>query len=206
MNTGLPNQNRAQEVLEGYAAATPGGNDYRILRDWIAQFPEFAEDLEIFAASRAIARHVPDETPTAEEEAARQTAAAELLKRLMPARGQSPSPIASLTGLAEKKGLDKAKFAHLTGLSVSLVMYLEKRRLAAASVPKALVRRVAHVLGAADESVAAYLGRPSGPLLQANFKAAKMPDAESAQKDFRQAVAEDQTLTAIQKEELLKLV
>ena len=70
----------------------------------------------------------------------------------------------------------------------------------------ALICRIADALGAAESPVAAYLGHASGPLPQADFKAVTMPDAAGEQKDFTRAVAEDQTLTAKQKEELLRLV
>lgn len=191
------------EVLEGYAAATPDGNDSAILRDWIRRHPEFADDLADFAASRTVVLYCVDVEPTpGEEERDRERAGQRLAAALSEMR--RPNPIASLTGLAENKGLNKKAFADAAGLSLSLVMYLEKRRLEFGSIPRALIGRLATIIGTAEESVAAYLRQ--GPELapDANFKASRMP-SDVVQKNFADVVNEDQILSAEQKSELLKL-
>ncbi len=191
------------EILEGYAAATPDGNDSAILRDWIRRHPEFADDLADFAASRTVILYCVDVEPTPEEEErARERAGQRLAAALSEMR--RPIPIESLTGLAERKGMNKKAFADAAGLSLSLVIYLEKRRLAFESIPRALIGRLASIVSVAEESVAAYLRQ--GPELApaANYKAARMP-GEVVQKSFADAVREDQILSPEQKSGLLKL-
>lgn len=191
-------------ILEGYAAATPDGNDGEVLREWIRRHPEFADELADFAASRTVVLYCVDVEPTPdEEERDRELAGQRLAAALSEMR--RPNPIASLTGLAESKGLNKRAFADAAGLSVSLIMYIEKRRLEFGSIPRALIGRLASIVGAAEESVAVFLRQ--GPELapDANFKAARMP-SEVVQKKFADVVREDQMLSAEQKSELLKLV
>lgn len=187
------------DVLEGYAAATPAGNDNRILREWIANYPAFAAELADFAAARAIVRHLPEEDLSADEELRLRELAARRL-RGAPARNS----IDSLTRLAEAKGLNKPKFAAALGLSTSLLMYLEKRRLEFATIPKAIIGRISGILGTGEESVAAFLARGPEPVPQASYKAALMPE-EATARSFSDAVRGDQILTPEQKKELLSL-
>lgn len=192
-----------EAVLEEYAAETPDGNDGEVLREWIRRHPEFADELADFAASRTVILYCVDVEPTPdEEERDRELAGQRLAAALSEMR--RPNPIASLTGLAESKGLNKRAFADAAGLSVSLIMYLEKRRLAFETIPRALIGRLASIISVAEESVAVYLRQ--GPELapDANFKAARMP-SEVVQKKFADVVREDQTLSPAEKSELLKL-
>ncbi len=191
------------DVLEGYAVETPDGNDNAVLRDWIARHPEFADDLADFAAARAIVRHTPDEEPSADEEARDRKLASERLAGVLEQLRKAPE-ISSLTQLASDKGLNKSAFANALGLSLSLLMYLEKRRLDVASVPRRIVARIGELLGTGESAVAAYLSKSPDALPQANYKAALMPKAVG-RKDFAAAVAEDQTLSPEQKRNLLKM-
>ena len=62
------NEVNLDEVLEEYAAATPAGNDLKVLQSATEKYPQFADDLADFAAARAVVKHAPEEELTAEEE------------------------------------------------------------------------------------------------------------------------------------------
>jgi transcriptional regulator with XRE-family HTH domain len=183
------------EVLEGYASDTPDGNDQETLKRWMDNNPEFADELMDFAAARAFARNaysdpLPDETHYAE------IGMSVLRAALVPNRG-----LESLAASAEKRGWKKPEFAQRLGISLSLLMYLEKRRVLFQSIPESLVKKIAGLLETSEQAIASYLSlQPAAG--EASFKSPTRPE-EVEQKDFADAVLEDQTLTAAEKQKLL---
>lgn len=100
--------------------------------------------------------------------------------------------------------MNKSAFAEALGISISLLTYLEKRRLNYASIPMRFIHKIAESLKTSEESIAAYL--QGGPKMsaQASFKADQRPISRGV-KDFLEAVNEDPGLTAEQKQELIDL-
>ena len=187
------------EVLEGYAIDTPEGNDQETLRRWMERHPEFAEELMDFAAARAYVRNV-DEGPLPDEE----RYAAIGLNVLKSVLGTEVTALNSLTEVAEAKGWKKPEFARKLGLSMSLLMYLEKRRVTIATVPKAIVAKIAELLETSEREIGAYLLQPPSMAGEASFKSQTRPE-EERQKDFADAVREDQSLSPGEKQDLLSL-
>lgn len=187
------------EVLEGYAVETSGGNDLAVLRRWIEENPEFADDLMEFAAARAIVAQ-PDEEFTEDEEARFRELGRSVLANAMTKAQEAPQ---SLAAAAAEKGWDKAEFAKRLGISISLLMYAEKRRLQFSSIPKVMIERIAGLLEMTEQTVANYLQMPAATG-GTSFKTATRPDSVS-QKSFADAVREDQTLTTAEKRALLDL-
>lgn len=196
-----------EEVLEEYAAATPTGNDLKILRSLTDKYPQYRDELADFAAARAVVKYAPDEDISIEEEKRFSEAGLKNLRLILGSlNAVSPSQNAlhSLTDAAKARGMNKKNFAAALGLSVSLVQYLEKRRLAFASIPRTIIARVAKVLEAGEEAVAAYLNQPPDTAMQASFKATERAE-EMPPKDFAEAVREDQMLSPDEKRKLLEL-
>jgi transcriptional regulator with XRE-family HTH domain len=191
------------EILEGYAFETPAGNDQKILQKWMERYPFFAEDLMDFAAARAVAKFSPEPEISAEEEARYREKALRNLRAFL-GKSTHQSALESLTDKAKEKGMNRAKFAAALGLSVSLVQYLEKRRLDFASIPKAVIKKIADALETSEELVAGYLNRPPVSAVNASFKAQERPE-EMKPKSFADAVREDQTLSSEEKQKLLEL-
>lgn len=188
------------DVLEGYALETQAGDDLEVLQRWMTENPEFAEDLMDFAAARSQMRHI-DADISAEEEARYAQFGKATLERVL--SGTVELVLESLTSLAQEKGLRKSEFAAKLGLSVSLTMYLEKRRLQFATIPDAIVKRISDVLEITERSVSSYLRLPA-TAGEASFKAATRP-GEVTQKSFAEAVSEDQSLPPAEKQKLLEL-
>jgi len=196
---------KLEEVLEEYAVATPAGNNLKVLRDTAENHPEFAGELADFAAARAVARHAPEEELTVEEETRARESAVTNFRLLLDSPAFSSTPaLESLTEAAKKQGLNRSKFAAALGLSVSLVQYLEKRRLDFATIPKAVIKKIAGALQMGEETISGYLNRPPDLLTNASFKTADRP-GELKPKTFAEAVREDQTLTSAEKNKLLEL-
>jgi hypothetical protein len=193
---------KLEDVLEGYAVDTPDGNDPATLRKWVTDHPEFADELLEFAAMRSRVMHMPDPVMSATEIEASMSRGRAALAMFRDTSKKKPVSIRSLTELASQHGLNKQGFAKAVGMSLSLIMYMEKRRLIAASVPDRIIKKTAEVLRTTKESVAEFLhGTPAAGSL--SYKAESRPE-EMQQKDFAEAVAEDQTLSDEQKRSLLE--
>ncbi len=192
------------DVLEEYAMAAPEGNDGQVLRSIIEKYPQFGAELEDFAAARAIVRYAPDPEFSATEEARYQEIGLNNLRKVLSGKATQQPALQSLTDTAKAKGLNRSKFAAALGLSVSLVQYIEKRRLDFASIPKAIVAKIAEVLDTGEELVANYLKLPPNLATNASFKVSGRPE-EMQSKSFDEAVREDQTLSGEEKRKLLEL-
>ncbi len=192
------------DVLEGYAVETPDGNDLEILKKWMSKYPDAADDLMEFASMRAEIKHAPEPKISDEDTSRYKAKGLEMLGQFINASKKKSDTISSLNALAEAQGMDKKAFAAVLGVSISLLTYLEKRRLQAASIPRQLVVKIAESVKTTEESVAAYLS--GGPSLstQTSFKAETRPET-AEEKDFADAVNEDPGLTAEQKQALLSL-
>lgn len=191
-----------QRVLESYAAETPDGNDNAILEKWMAKFPQYASDLMEFAAERSHMSILsgsdlaPDQVRGFVEKGRKK------FSSLLEDAKAGSSKVSSLIRTAEERGMDKTAFARAVGLSISLLIYLEKRRVLAATVPEKVVAAIAEAIGASSKAVRAYLELPRSAA-GLNFKAVDRP-AEVGQKDFAEAVRQDGTLSEDQKRSLLE--
>ena len=192
------------DVLEGYAVETPAGNDQAILRKWMEQYPHYASELMDFAASRALIRFAPEEELSAQEEARYQEIALNNLRSFLGSTNAARNVPASLTDLAKEKGLNKAKLASAVGVSMSLLMYLEKKRLEYASIPKAVIKKIAEVLDTGEEMISSYLRQGPDLATDVSFKTTTRPE-EVKLKSFADAVREDQMLSPEEKRKLLDL-
>lgn len=191
-----------EDVLEGYAIETPEGNDPAVLRKWMADYPEFADDLLAFAGDRSRVRNLPDPVLTETEIKTSMVRSREALKAVRGSYAGEATSIGSLMDRAKEHGLNKESFAKAVGLSLSLIVYFEKRRLIAASIPDRVIKKTAEVLRSTKEAVEEYLHRP--PVAgTANFKAETRPKAPQ-QKEFAEAVKEDLDLTDEEKRSLLE--
>lgn len=201
----MTTETKLQEILEEYALAAGSRNDKQILQKMTQKYPEFAADLQDFAAARAVLNYAPEPDMSASDEKRFGEIGRENLRTVLSELNSAPKPaLESLTDAAKAKGMNRAKFAHALGLSVSLVQYLEKRRLEFASIPKIVISKVAEVLETGEESVANYLNQ--SPIIAANasFKTNTRPE-EPQPKDFSDAVREDQQLSSDEKTKLLEL-
>ena len=192
-----------EEILEEYAAETPTGNDLKILQTFSEKYPQFADDLADFAAARAVVKHAPEEDLTAEEEERFQESGLNNLRFVLSSLNPSNS-LHSLVETAKQKGLSRAKFAAALGLSTSLVIYLEKRRLDFATIPQKIRTKISQVLEVTEESVVNFLNQTSKYAADMNFKTETRPEAQPP-KSFADAVREDQQLSAEEKRKLLEL-
>ncbi|REJ76220.1 MAG: hypothetical protein DWQ47_11440 [Acidobacteria bacterium] len=193
-----------EEVLEGYAVETPKGNDPEVLQEWIREYPEFADELMDFAATRSRIDHMPDPVLSPEDEgAARSRGAAAMKSVLGELADRESSRISDLIKTAEEKGLDRTVLAMKLDMSVTFLLKLNRRAIKAASIPQGLVEKISTELGVAAESVRTYFELPQRAA-GSEFKASDRPESPD-QEDFAKAVELDLHLSPGQKDSLLKL-
>ncbi len=195
------NETILTDVLEEYALAAPHGFDQETLKQMCDKYPQFAADLKDFAAARAVIKYAPEVEISAADEARFQQIGMENLRTVL---SESNNSLESLTDAAKAKGLNRSKFAAALGLSVSLVQYLEKRRLEFASIPQNVVAKIAEVLETGEELVANYLNQTAVSSASASFKTETRPE-ELKPKSFAEAVREDQQLSNEEKQRLLAM-
>lgn len=199
-------QTNLNEVLEEYAIAAGAKNDHEILRAVIEKYPQFADDLMNFAAARAFAAFSPETEISTAEEAEFQKFGLEHLRRVLSgASEQNAAMPLSLTETAKAKGLNKAKFAAALDISLSLVMYLEHKRLEFVTIPQTIIGKIAQLLDTSEDSIAEYLNQPPNFAAGASYKAETRPENDLKPKKFAEAVREDQQLSTEQKRKLLEM-
>jgi hypothetical protein len=178
-----------------YASAFRSGRAPRI-EDYVRRYPQFTGELLEFAiyfhtvALDSEPLEEPDEltlSPAAEKALAR-------IHEQLATYAPSPSPSAqaasqatpAIEGLVQRGiqlQLTPPQLAEAVGLTTALIARLEARAIAAASIPRALIERLAATLQTAPEAIAAYLrgGQAAG------FYLAEQPPAQQ-QESFLDAV------------------
>ena len=192
-----------EDVLEEFAlAVSHEGNDEKILREMTGKYPQFREHLFDYAAMLSFEKHTPEaEIPTEEMKKFEEKGLQNLQKFLDENR---QTKLESVADKARELGMKKGKFAKALGVSVSLVMYLEKRRLDFSTIPKDLIKRIAETIKTTEDAVANYLKRSMTLSEQTSYKSDSRPE-DLKQKSFADAVKEDTNLTSDEKEKLLNL-
>ncbi|MGI8495105.1 MAG: hypothetical protein ACR2L1_07310 [Pyrinomonadaceae bacterium] len=198
------NEIKLTDVLEEYALAAPDENDSQKLAQVKSLYPQFAGELDDFAAARALLKYAPEAEFSAAEVGHFQALGRRNLQIVLSELNAGENALESLTDAAKAKGLNRSKFAAALGLSVSLVQYLEKRRLEFSTIPHNVIAKVAEVLETGEAIIADYLNQAAVSPVNASFKATTRPE-ELKPKSFAEAVREDQTLSAEEKNNLLEM-
>jgi transcriptional regulator with XRE-family HTH domain len=171
----------------------------RPLRDWLAAYPDFASDLVEWAAGAPLTDYA--ETLPADPDGEARTLDAALL-RVAEMRAaylaDTPAPLASLYEAAKANGLTPKTLAERLGVGLSTVGKLQQRLFRVASLPEALLRRLADALNVTTAQVLDYLRQPVTLAPRASYKADGVPQV-AAQEEFAQAVRACRDMTDAQK-------
>lgn len=146
-------------ITERYVAELKAGRQPR-LEEYLVRYPGSASAIADFVAYyQAVELQLPEEDlayhpPTLESRA--------LFQR---ARQQARSPSEPLMSLlvAPQGTLTPAQLAHELDISEDIVMLLEQRVLAEATIPVHLVERLAFTLRRPEQEIRAYLRQPPPP-------------------------------------------
>jgi hypothetical protein len=147
-----------------YAIAWDEGQSPRV-EDYAARYPAFAREIAAFALYYATIGH-PHGSDAPEPEPALAPAAERALGRIAASItpvGAAPAPAGRLDGLMRqgaRVGYPAPQLAKRVGLSPDVLAKLEAHRIEAATVPEALVRRLAATLHVTPTAVSAFLSHP----------------------------------------------
>ncbi len=198
------------DVLDAYMA-TAASPDWATLVSWIERYPAFEQELTEFAVSwsRAEALAPVSEPAQAEveERVRRGVAVARRVLAAQPgvAAAEAGATISSLLEAGRSRGLTPQQLAEQTDLSPVLVRQLDRRLIRYASIPGAVIDRIAQIVGEESASIRRYL--MGGPRLAAGarYKAEQAPTLAEPQ-EFAAAVRSDPMLRADQRQRLLGLI
>lgn len=146
------------QITAQYADEFAAGQAPR-LEDYVQRYPQFAAELADFVLYfHSVSSHLPapDAVPAPSPSAAAQAALARIRE---PAAAYAVTPIESLVKSGKAAGYTARQLAAAVGLSHDLLGKLESKSIAANTIPRTLIRRLADTLAAAPEAVAAYLGQ-----------------------------------------------
>lgn len=182
----------------------------RVLAGFMRRYPQFAVELMDCAATACINELSPatarDVESDAEQENSIVRRGMETAARLLAARRSTlnlSAPVAPLAGLrkeAEARGLTIQSLAAATGLTVPIIVKLDRRLIRFASIPRQAIERIAGALGRTTEAVAACLSTGDPQFATgAHFMAETAPQMP-VQQDFFDAVETDLNLSDGQKQ------
>lgn len=178
-------QEEIDRITAEYADAFRAGRAPKI-EDFVQRYPEYAAELLAFAVDfRTIGFDLPD--PDAVPDAQPSPAAQQVLARIRADIPVGPlSAIEALVKQGDTMGLSPLALAEAVGLSPDLLGKLEAHAIAAATIPRALVQRLAQTLLVAPETIAAFLGTMHPAQAGAFFYAEQAPAQQ--QESFLDAV------------------
>jgi hypothetical protein len=202
------NDRALADLLDAYVAATAAQPSYGALAEWVRRYPRYAAELTEFTAHWSLAAHLSSPPDAATDEAALVRRGMDLLQPLLQrgnAQRPADDPITTLLAAAKAEGLSVQDLAERSGLTVPLVMKLDRRLIRAATIPAAVVSGVAQALRRDATAVSAYLLQ-AGPRFAAgaSYLAREAP-ALAGQEDFLDAVRADRTLPEARRAALLAM-
>jgi len=182
------------DVLNEFVAENDGPTAQN-LAEWAGRYPQYRRELVDFAAAWAqqlVLPPAPELGPETEKVLIERTMSHVLnvaYERDVKARGQAESdgPIDSLTGQAERAGMNAQEFAKSCGLDLALVSKLNSRQIEPQTIPARLVKHIARLFGNSVAAVTAYLVLPPQALAGRAFLARDKP-ASTGRQSFADAV------------------
>ena len=171
----------------------------RPLRRWIADYPHFADDFVTWATDFPLIQDAAHraENPQAAvyraenyaEEARLEKVGRSVVAEMRAQYGMAAPPLVSLSEAARRRNLRLKEVAERVGIGLPIVSKLEQRLLQFATLPDALIRRLAETLEIGTETVRDYLRQPptlaAGAAYQYTGKAAPQV---AQQEDFAEAI------------------
>jgi hypothetical protein len=203
---------RLDEVLESYLA-TCTSSDAPSLAEWAARYPQFAEELFEFAATRGLIDALPERVSEAEERAVESRAGSILRDVWRGERGQTSEQraasarrgaLVSLVGEAGRAGMSSADLANRANLSPTLVDQLDDHQIEFSTIPKEVIEDLSRALDRRFGVVATYLR--SKPSLRAAARIGQRHDSRvAADESFLEAVRRAPDLSVERRRRLIDL-
>lgn len=177
-------QRELDRITAAYADEFAAGRAPR-LDDYVRRYPQYAAELADFVLYfHSVSRHLPE--PDAVPAPAPSQAASAALRRIRePAAAYGAVAVESLVRLGVARGFAPQRLAAAVGITSGLLGKLEGKTIAAQTIPRTLIERLAATLATAPDALAAYFER-AAPAQQPQFYAEQPPALR--QETFLEAV------------------
>ena len=161
----------------------------RSLQGWIAEHPDFAEDFVGWAVDLPLWEGLKYRRDDPAEEARLAKIGRSVVAEMRARYGMAPTPLDSLADAARRQNLRLRDVADRLGIGMPIVSKLEQRLLRYASLPEALIRKLAETLEIGMEAVQDYLRQPPTLAAGAAYQyTGKTAPQVQGQVDFADAV------------------
>jgi hypothetical protein len=198
-------ETRVDDVLMTYAVSSPGPG-YEQLRDWIAKYPQYAEELIDFTAQWAVIHDVPMPADLAAVDEKRLVLRGmSIVRNLLHAAGvevesiqqqeqlDAAQPLESLLQAARDRHMSLQDIAERGQLSVALVRKLDRRLIRLDTIPNELIILLASIVGCSSRAITEILrGAPTLPR-GAQYRAEQAPEVGEPE-SFAEALSRDRTM------------
>lgn len=196
------NRHELERLTARYADDFRAGKAPRI-EDYIRRYPQYAVELgEFFVYFHTVGEEaiVPDAVPAPQLSPAAQKAMARIRQQYT-----QQTALDSLTRQGIKLNLAPPQLAERVGLSTDVILRLEARAIAAASIPRTLIQRLAAALQVRPDAVVSFLSGASGLAEQPGFYYADQAPTQR-QDNFLDAIRASSQLSAEGKAEWERIV
>jgi hypothetical protein len=164
-------------------------NKPKSLKEWIREYPKFAEELLLWSADEPVFRVAePRGAYTVTEERVL-AIGRELLTTRKTLMMGTATAFAGIVPAAKEKGLSVRTLAKQVGIGVTFIAKLQDRLLVPGSVPETLLNRLGEALDVSVEQLRAYLQRPPQMATGAMYRADDVPQV-GTQQSFSSALKE----------------
>jgi transcriptional regulator with XRE-family HTH domain len=161
----------------------------RPLKHWIAEYPSFADDFVSWAVDLPLMQGDLYRAADPTEEARLGKIGRSVVAEMRARYGMAHPTLTSITEAARQRNLRLKDVAERVGVGVPIVSKLEQRLLQFATLPEALIQKLAETLEVGAEAVRDYLRQPptlaAGAAYQYTGKAAPQV---SVQQSFAEAI------------------
>lgn len=184
------------EAAEGGAEqGTSGANDERLILRGMSITQSVYFDVKARRSAEGAVRPAPTPPSVGELRSATEPDAAE----------PAASSISGLLQEARRRGSDADTLAVRLGLSVGILTKLDRRLIAAASIPMRILEGIADALDRRLSDVVAYARLPPRFGVGVQHRASQAPELPRTQEDFFDAVRNDPELDTVRRDSLLTL-
>ena len=185
-----------EDLLDAYVAEE-GTPSHVGLSRWTHRYPHYAAELTDFTASWSVSAELTRATLVDQEERLVQKGMQALQTILRREAGtHAQAPVASLLEEGRARGISVQSLAEHAGISVPLVLKLDRRLIDIKSIPAEVVEKVAQALGREMGAIMAYLQRAPRFSAGVSYRADEAPSLSSQRETFFDAVRNDLYLEA----------
>lgn len=188
-------------VLEEFASKFAENDSQQTIAHYMRTYPEYAQDILEYAGALMMSKHSNEEPFQSEQEReAFVSRARETFRKF-----SMEAPEESFNGIKTRineLGMEWEDFQSKTGLTKSIVLYMDQKMVDVATIPSKVLKSVSETISVPTLLLRNFFYGGMTPTAAANFKSSSAPIAKE-KISFEKAVMDDSELSNDQKNNLL---